>query len=289
MMIALTVFTTLQALRYNRQEIALLGLVGAYGIPFLISSNQGDPAILFTYIAIINAAVIFLSYKRQWLSVAFTAQAITWLILTGWVLTRFTPADRSTAVFFAAVFFILFNTHALLPRILQKQPLNAARAQQVLYSNIIFYLVVQAIFTRGPGSAFIPTVSAFACGLAALQAFVFYLVFPAERLLQKMLLLLTAAMLVVFIAHQWDGLVVTLLWLVVAVGLFAGGVSRKASWLRLASIILMGLTLLKLLVLDSIRFTTIQKIISYISLGILLLVVSFFYQKFREKLFVKED
>lgn len=58
---------------------------------------------------------------------------------------------------------------------------------------------------------------------------------------------------------------------------------------RLAAILLMGLTLMNLLLLDSIRFNTIQKIIRYISLGILLLVVSFFYQKFRGKLFGQEE
>jgi uncharacterized membrane protein len=41
----------------------------------------------------------------------------------------------------------------------------------------------------------------------------------------------------------------------------------------------------KLLLLDSMTFSAEQKIISYIVLGILLLVVSFFYQKFRAKIF----
>ena len=286
-MIALTLFTTYQALRYNRQEIALLGLVGAYGIPFLISRNTGDPALLFTYIAIINTAVVFLSYKRQWLSVSYAAQIITWLLLLGWTLTKYSPADRNTALFFAALFLVLFTVHTLLPGILQKKPLAAWQAQQVLYNNIIFYFVLQAVFTQGQD--FVPMVSAVVCLLAAVQAFAIHSLFPEEALLKRMLMLFAATLVVVFIAHQWDGLLVTLLWLALAVGLFAGGIFWTASWLRLASIVLMGLTLLKLLVLDSIRFNTIQKIISYISLGVLLLLVSFFYQKFREKLFPKDE
>jgi uncharacterized membrane protein len=49
-MIALTVYTVYEAIRYDRQEIALLGLVGAYGIPFLISKNA-DRADLFFLIS----------------------------------------------------------------------------------------------------------------------------------------------------------------------------------------------------------------------------------------------
>ena len=52
-MIVLTIFTAYQALVYDRQEIALLGLVGAYGIPFLISPDRGHPELLFLYISII--------------------------------------------------------------------------------------------------------------------------------------------------------------------------------------------------------------------------------------------
>ena len=64
LMIAFTVYTTFEALRYNRQEIALLGLVGAYGIPFLISPDTGHPEMLFLYITIINLGIVFLCAKK---------------------------------------------------------------------------------------------------------------------------------------------------------------------------------------------------------------------------------
>jgi uncharacterized membrane protein len=47
----------------------------------------------------------------------------------------------------------------------------------------------------------------------------------------------------------------------------------------------MGVTLLKLVVLDSLTFSTIQKVIAYLVLGVLLLLVSYFYQKFKNQLF----
>src|SRR5216117_1496802 len=40
LMMGLTTYTAFEAIRYNRQEIAVLGMVGAYGIPFLISQNS---------------------------------------------------------------------------------------------------------------------------------------------------------------------------------------------------------------------------------------------------------
>ena len=46
-MIVLTGYTVYEANRYNRQEIALLGLVGAYSIPFLISKNSERADLFF--------------------------------------------------------------------------------------------------------------------------------------------------------------------------------------------------------------------------------------------------
>ncbi len=59
-----------------------------------------------------------------------------------------------------------------------------------------------------------------------------------------------------------------------------GGALEKKSWPRLASILLIGITLGKLIIFDSANFSTIQKIISFLVIGILLLLFSFYYQKY---------
>ena len=88
---------------------------------------------------------------------------------------------------------------------------------------------------------------------------------------------------------KWDGVSVTMIWLAIAVGLFAAGIVSKMAWLRLMSILLTGATLLKLIIIDRARFSTEQKIISYISIGIFLLLLSFFYQKLREKFSISKE
>jgi len=93
---------------------------------------------------------------------------------------------------------------------------------------------------------------------------------------------------ILFIAFEWTGLTVTFVWLLVAVLLFAAGVMRKLKSLRMAAIILMGITLCKLVLFDSLTFSTVQKVVSYLVLGILLLVVSYLYQKYKHRVFNDE-
>lgn len=112
---------------------------------------------------------------------------------------------------------------------------------------------------------------------AALQFIGFQ--FWRERTAGKALGFYALALFVVFIGFQWKGITVTLLWLLTAVLIFVAGVRFKSVPARMAAIGLIGLTLFKLVAFDSLTFTTLQKVIAYLVLGVLLLVVSFFYQK----------
>ena len=59
-MVIVTVFTVYQALRYDRQVIAIIGLEGAYAIPFLIGGDPEGYIFLFYYMAIINAGILII-------------------------------------------------------------------------------------------------------------------------------------------------------------------------------------------------------------------------------------
>ena len=284
-MVALTVLTVYQALSYNRQEIAILGLVGAYGIPFLISSNADRAVQFFTYIAIINSAVVFLSFKKAWKLVSLLAQNITWLLLIGWAAQRAGEGQQWIGIFFAVLFFLLFCGNALLPKIIHRLPLTQRQVQDILINNVALFVVAYLIYAPDFSTSQTALVAIVFSFFMALQAALFYALYKEEAYLKKMLAQLSLILLLLFIGARWDGIVVTLLWLVVAVALFLWGVGGRAVWLRLAGMVLMGVTLLKLVVFDSLRFTPVQKIVAYLTLGVLLLLVGFFYQKFREKLF----
>ena len=82
-----------------------------------------------------------------------------------------------------------------------------------------------------------------------------------------------------FIGFYWNGFFVTILWVAFSIVLFGWGIFSHRSWPRLAAILLMIVTLGKLVIFDSSKFTPIQKIVAYLIIGALLLVLSFFYQK----------
>jgi uncharacterized membrane protein len=81
----------------------------------------------------------------------------------------------------------------------------------------------------------------------------------------------------------------SILWGLYAMMLVVLGIRKKQKHLRLAGIALFMITLTKLFVYDLAGAGTITKTVSFISLGVLLLVVSFLYNKYKEVLFGEAD
>jgi hypothetical protein len=157
--------------------------------------------------------------------------------------------------------------------------LTSGDIQQVIINNTALYIAAIIVFGKNSLEAELATTTGFMFFLTGLLAFISSKILSAEIVLQRWLTWQSLLLLLLFIVFQWDGLTVTLLWVAVSVLLFAWGMVAQKSWARLASVLLIGITLVKLLVFDSLRFSTIQKISCYIIIGVLLLLLSFYYQK----------
>ena len=67
------------------------------------------------------------------------------------------------------------------------------------------------------------------------------------------------------------------------------GIWRGRQYLRIAAFVLFGLTMVKVFFYDIAHLTTIAKTIVFISLGLILLLISFMYNKFKDKIQHEED
>jgi uncharacterized membrane protein len=70
-------------------------------------------------------------------------------------------------------------------------------------------------------------------------------------------------------------------WLIYSVALMVVGIWRKLRGLRVISIALFGITILKIFIYDLSFLETLYRIVSFIGLGLILLAVSYAYQRFK--------
>ena len=62
------------------------------------------------------------------------------------------------------------------------------------------------------------------------------------------------------------------------------GIARRSKLLRVMALLLLSLTILKVFLLDLSGLEKLYRIISFIVLGLILLAVSFLYQRYRQRM-----
>ena len=77
---------------------------------------------------------------------------------------------------------------------------------------------------------------------------------------------------------------VSVLWALFASGLMAVGFIRKKIIYRVISIMIFGMTLFKVFLFDMANMETPYRIVSFITLGLLLIGTSYLYHKFKDRL-----
>jgi len=100
------------AVRMNAQVIVVLGLLGGFLTPVLLSTGVDNPAALFGYIAVLNIGVAAVALRKRWNYLVLLAAAGTVLIEYGWAFNFFESpkANIAFAVFlgFEALFLAIF-------------------------------------------------------------------------------------------------------------------------------------------------------------------------------------
>lgn len=81
----------------------------------------------------------------------------------------------------------------------------------------------------------------------------------------------------------------SILWGIYALFLIVLGIYQRKTHLRISAIVLFSLTLIKLFLYDLSDLGTISKTVVFVSLGILLLIVSFLYNKYKHLIFDEEE
>lgn len=109
-MIVITAFAVLLSILYNRQEPAIIALLGGFGAPFMVSNGSGNYISLFTYLTILNAGLLIIAYNKAWRLLNQLAFICTTLIFAGWLFTidSSNTIAHQKGLLFASIFYLLF-------------------------------------------------------------------------------------------------------------------------------------------------------------------------------------
>jgi uncharacterized membrane protein len=111
-MLVITAFAVILSLLYDRQELAVIALVGGFVTPFLVSNGSGNYKVLFSYLLILNTGLLVMAYRKAWRLLNLLAFGFTAILFVSWLVTlpegQDTPSTYGGAFLFATSFYILF-------------------------------------------------------------------------------------------------------------------------------------------------------------------------------------
>jgi uncharacterized membrane protein len=248
LMLLCTAFTVYESTRYQEEVIGMVGLIGAYAVPILLSSGGGNIAIFYSYLALINLIILWLAFKQSWSRTIYLAFGLTWLALLGGLASSIDSFDWEVLAF-GGLFFIIFQVAFSLV-ILKK--LNEEIAFICLIINtVIYYLIGVAEFTSLSEENIIRNaLFFFTLGLALYHGGAAFWFSKQDNSISKLISLnlnLSIIGLVVAVPMRFDGTPLVIGWLLEALILFAIGRLRSLPTAEKFSIGILGLSLFTLI------------------------------------------
>lgn len=222
LMLLFTIFGVIAALNYNKQVIAHIGLVGAYAVPFLLSNDSGNAAVLFTYMAIINIGILFISIKKYWKPLYYVAFAFTWLIYSAWAAFSYQREEHfSLALIVICTFFIIFYSTFLAYKLLKSEKFRASDVIMIMLNSFIFYGLGMGLLSfHETGKELLGVFTLCNALIHFAVSFIIYRKKLADRNLFFLIAGLVLTFITIAIPVQLDGNWVTLLWTLEAALLF---------------------------------------------------------------------
>ena len=284
LMLGFTFLTVYNSLKYKRQEIAILGLVGAYGIPFFVRGNSDSALALFSYMFLINIGILIISYRKYWVALTYISFFTTWTVFLSLSIMHF----AGPVALFSYLFFFLFIANSLVFKIINRKNITSSDLIIVVADTVLFYFALVAIYFKGEMTT-LKTITLFFAISYLLAAIACKKKLTNSSVLSNALYSISGVAFIALIAMQFSGLTVTIIWIVMAVSLFIIGMLYRTKYFRIMSILLFAATLAKLLLIDSMSFSSVEKVFAYVFTGTILLVISFLYQKYKKLIFNDTD
>lgn len=226
LLLSLMVFTVLTAIKYNQSVIAHIGFLGAYFIPYLLSTGSNNYTAFFTYITIINCGILAVSYFKNWKSLNLVAFLLTWITFVGWILTSSTHAYTLTGITFGTIFFLQFYGIFLVSKIANKLTFEPKDTIPVLSNTAFYFLSGYNLLNSEEYADYLGLFSIMVGFLHFIAAAVIKRYSSSEKLFY-LSLGLVFAFITLAIPIQLDGNPVVLLWISEAIILFY--LARKKS------------------------------------------------------------
>lgn len=251
-MVIIAGFGVVLSLLYDRLELSVLATIGGFITPFLVSTGEYNYIALFTYLAILNSGLMVLAWFKRWPAINFIALFFTIIIYGGWLIDgnwyRYNQAlPYKPAFLFATIFYLQFVTMNIIHNLRMKRTFKSLDFIVLLSVNFLYYAAGMVILDAVDKTKYQGLFTA----LLAVFNFLLFISFSKKKSIDKNFIFLLTGLTLTFISLfapvQLHANYITLFWAAEMVVLFWLFSRSGLKLLKLASLVLAGLTKISLL------------------------------------------
>ncbi|WP_066506084.1 DUF2339 domain-containing protein [Rufibacter sp. DG15C] len=249
LMVAITGFTILLSIAYDRIELAVLALIGGFGSPFMLSTGEGNYVVLFSFILVLNVGILVLAYFKKWNLLNLIAYVFTIILYGGWLGTQVVSvpnAPLAGALLFATLFYLVFFLMNMVYNLKESRRFTAPEILVLLSNSFLYYAAGMYILTylgRGQYQGLFTI-------LLAVFNFVFAFALYRRQQVDRNLVYLLIGLVLTFVSLtapvQLEGNYITLFWALEAVLLLWLFQRSGIQLLKSASVLVLGLMVVSL-------------------------------------------
>jgi len=96
------------ALTENAELLASFALVGGFATPVLLSTGQNHEIVLFSYVVLLDLAILAMAIAKPWRRLLWGSFAGTIILYVGWNMQYYSTDQRSVTICFVALFAAIF-------------------------------------------------------------------------------------------------------------------------------------------------------------------------------------
>ncbi len=255
-MVLVTGATIVLALNQDAELLASFALAGGFATPVLLSTGQNHEVVLFSYVALLDIAILAMAIFKPWRRLLWGSFAGTVILYVGWYSDYYTKDQRALTICFATLFAAIFAAIPLASPYEKSSRFNGPSVTLTLIPLLNaagFFLVLYAMYEDEK-----VTLTWFALALAAVYLLVaasFKQRFSKQdtTFIRLLHVAIAIAFITIAIPLKLNGQWITISWLVESAVLLWVSVRTQTSFLRYLASAALSLGILRLLFFDHFR------------------------------------
>lgn len=242
LMILITVFAALLALRQNALLVALIAVIGGYATPVLLSTGEKHLPEFFAYLLLIGVGALFLAFYRNWRLLNIVAFVLNYALFWSAVDQFFDPqqlTDYRCVILFGSGYFVLFGLLPVCYSLIHRLKITLIETL-LLFANtgLYFFFGIAATQRALPGTKYAAAVTVFAALVFAVEILFCFRFKVRDRNVYLTLLTLctfsVSLSLPLLLSSSW----LTAAWAIQAAGMLYLGIHSRSRVLVLLSYLL---------------------------------------------------